>query len=54
MPRYSLTFVAGNLDGNTSLSFGDHLARDLAADVGDFAIQIAHARFVRVVADEMR
>ena len=31
-----------------------HAARDFAADGADFALQIAHAGFARVIADELR
>ena len=34
------------------LAFLDHLARHLAADVADFALQVADAGFARVGADE--
>ena len=42
-----------DFDLDLVLAFLDHAARDLAADVGDFALQIAHARFLRVVADDI-
>ena len=45
--------LAGNGDVIV-LAFFDDLARDLAADVADFAFQIADAGFARVGADRVR
>ena len=40
-------------DGDVvALAFLHHFARDLAADVADFALQVAHAGFARVGADQ--
>ena len=36
------------------LSVGDNLARHFPADVGDLAVQVAHAGFMRVVPDDVR
>ena len=52
-PRKSLTFSPVIGDGIV-LAFFDHLARDFAADVADFALQIADASFASVGADEIR
>ena len=42
-----------DVDFDLILAFFDHAARDLAADVGDLAFQIADAGFLRVVADDV-
>ena len=45
--------LAGLTSALTRFAIRHHFARDLAADVGDFAFEIAHARFMGVVADDV-
>src|SRR6185437_13577932 len=37
-----------------ALAIGNHLARDLAAHVGDLTVEVAYAGLVRVMADDVR